>query len=196
MGMASCSSALQGRPPLRARGAGEYGEVSRERWSPRRGSRSRRAPLGLCLSLRCLLPMPQGWPQAVSLPCHLPGQSIHAFWIANIPHILRDAKGRGRSLCRHEFSDREPHLWPQDPDDDRSQLLVLASELSHLVKASLKLSVSRVDPPHHLEVFFPFPFDNVSQQYLEFLVFIIPSLKNFKARDHNLGYNLRGEAYY
>ena len=98
--------------------------------------------------------------------------------------------------CRQEFLDREPHLWPQDPDDDRSQLLVLASELSHLVKASLKLPVSRVDPPHHLEVFFPFPFDNVSQQYLEFLIFIIPSLKNFKARDHNLGYNLRGEAYY
>ena len=59
--------------------------------------------------------------------------------------------------CRQEFLDREPHLWPQDPDDDRSQLLVLASELSHLVKASLKLPVSRVDPPHHLEVFFPFP---------------------------------------
>lgn len=112
---------------------------------------------------------------------------------------VADCKKRGqRSFkhCRHAFSDRAPHLWPQDPDDDRSQLLVLASELPHLVKARLELPVSRVDPPHHLEVFFPFPFDNVSQQYLQFLIFIIPRLKNFKARNHNLGHNLRGEAYY
>ena len=44
MGIASCSSALQGRLPLRARGGrGSMGVVPRERWSPRKGSRSRRA---------------------------------------------------------------------------------------------------------------------------------------------------------
>lgn len=82
------------------------------------------------------------------------------------------------------------HLRPQDPDDDSSQLLVLAPELPHLVEASLQLPVRGVDPPHHLQILLPFPLDNVPQQHLKFLVLIIPRLKNFKAGDHNLGYNL------
>lgn len=49
-----------------------------------------------------------------------------------------------------EASKQGAYLRPQDPDDDSSQLLVLAAELPHLVKARLELPVSRVDAPHHL----------------------------------------------
>ena len=39
--------------------------------------------------------------------------------------------------CTREVLDREPHLRPQDPDDDGSQLLMLTPELPHLVQAGL-----------------------------------------------------------
>ena len=91
---------------------------------------------------------------------------------------------------------REPHLRPQHPDDDSPQLFVLAPELPHLVQAGLELPVGRVDSPHHLQIFFPFPLDNVSQQHLKFLILVIPSLKNFKARHHDLGHSLRKEVRY
>ena len=37
---------------------------------------------------RCPLATPRGWPKAVSLACHFPGQSICAFSVRDIPHIL------------------------------------------------------------------------------------------------------------
>lgn len=80
-----------------------------------------------------------------------------------------------------------PHLWPQDPDDHCSELLVLASEFPHLVQASLQLPVGGVDPPHHLQVLFPLSFDDVSQQHLKLLILIVPSLEHFEASDHDLG---------
>lgn len=80
--------------------------------------------------------------------------------------VVNSTSEKRASVRQHmcEFSERESHLWPQDPDDDSSQLFVLAPKLSHLVQARLKLPVSGVDAPHHLQILFPFPFDNVSQQ--------------------------------
>lgn len=60
--------------------------------------------------------------------------------------------------------------------------------------ASCEQGWIQAQPSEELSFFF---LDNVSQQYLQFpFIFIIPRLKNFKARNHNLGHNLRGEAYY
>lgn len=67
---------------------------------------------------------------------------------------------------------------------------MLASELSHLVKTRLKLPVSRVDAPHHLQVLFPLPLDDVSQQHLELLILIIPRLEDFEASYHDLRQNV------
>lgn len=110
--------------------------------------------------------------------------------------ILKRKKKRVPLKRMCECLEWEAYLWPQDPDNDSSQLFMLASKFPHLVKASLKLPVSWVDAPHHLQILFPFPLNDVSQQHLQFLIFIIPSLKNFKACDHNLGCNIRKEAYY
>lgn len=49
--------------------------------------------------LPCPLATPRGWPKAVSLACHFPGQSICAFSARDIPHILIPlfpAKGFGK----------------------------------------------------------------------------------------------------
>lgn len=83
--------------------------------------------------------------------------------------------------------DCQTHLWPQDPDNDSPQLLVLAAELPHLVEAGLKLPVSGVDAPHHLQVLLPLPLDDVSQQHLELLVLVVPRLEDFEASHHDLG---------
>lgn len=57
---------------------------------------------------------------------------------------------------------------------------------SHLIKSSLKTFVSRIDTPNHTKMLFTFFLYLVSQQTLQFVIFIIPCTKHFKTSRHHL----------